>query len=68
MKAAVMYGVDQPLVVEEIDVDEPRRNEVLVRTSATGVCTPPSPLPLSPPPLLTLGFEEVTEQTRKAMR
>lgn len=38
MKAAVMYGVDQPLVLEEIDVDEPRRNEVLVRTSATGVC------------------------------
>ncbi len=38
MKAAVMYGVDQPLVIEDVDVDEPRATEVLVRTSATGVC------------------------------
>ena len=38
MKAAVMYGVDQPLVIEDVDIDEPRANEVLVRTSATGVC------------------------------
>ena len=38
MKAAVMYGVDQPLVIEDIDIDEPRANEVLIRTSATGVC------------------------------
>ena len=38
MKAAVMYGVDQPLVIEEIDVDDPRPTEVIVRTSATGVC------------------------------
>lgn len=38
MKAAVMYGVNQPLVIEDIDVDEPRQNEVLVKTSASGVC------------------------------
>ena len=38
MKAAVMYGVDQPLVIEDVEVDEPRANEVLIRTSATGVC------------------------------
>ena len=38
MKAAVMYGVDQPLVIEDVDVDEPSANEVLIRTSATGVC------------------------------
>lgn len=38
MKAAVMYGVDQPLVIEDVQLDEPRANEVLIRTSATGVC------------------------------
>ena len=38
MKAAVMYGVDQPLVIEAVEVDEPRANEVLIRTSATGIC------------------------------
>jgi S-(hydroxymethyl)glutathione dehydrogenase/alcohol dehydrogenase len=38
MKAAVMYGVGQPLMIEDVDVDEPRAGEVLVRTSASGVC------------------------------
>ena len=38
MKAAVMYGVNQPLVIEDVDVDEPGPNEVLVKTAATGVC------------------------------
>lgn len=38
MKAAVMYGVGQPLVIEDIQVDEPRAGEVLVKTSASGVC------------------------------
>ncbi len=38
MKAAIMYGVDQPLVIDDVDVDEPQANEVLVKTSATGVC------------------------------
>lgn len=38
MKAAVMYGVNQPLVIEDIQIDDPQANEVLVRTSASGVC------------------------------
>ncbi|HEY4668502.1 MAG TPA: Zn-dependent alcohol dehydrogenase [Tepidiformaceae bacterium] len=38
MKAAVMYGVGQPLVIEDVEVDEPRAGEVLVKTSASGVC------------------------------
>lgn len=33
-----MYGVNQPLVIEDVDVDEPRAGEVLVKTSASGVC------------------------------
>jgi Zn-dependent alcohol dehydrogenase len=27
-KAAVLYGIDQPWVVEEIEVDDPKANEV----------------------------------------
>jgi S-(hydroxymethyl)glutathione dehydrogenase / alcohol dehydrogenase len=38
VKAAVMYGVNQPLAIEDVEVDEPRAGEVLVRTSASGVC------------------------------
>ncbi|MCC6381394.1 MAG: Zn-dependent alcohol dehydrogenase [Dehalococcoidia bacterium] len=38
MKAAVMYGVGQPLVIEDVTVDEPHQGEVLVRTGACGVC------------------------------
>lgn len=38
MKAAVLYGVNQPLVIEDIEIDEPQANEVLVKTSASGVC------------------------------
>ncbi len=38
MKAAVMYGVGQPLVIEDVEIDEPRAGEVLVKTSASGVC------------------------------
>lgn len=33
-----MYGVNQPLVIEDVEVDEPRAGEVLVKTSASGVC------------------------------
>ncbi len=38
MKAAVMHGVNQPLTIEDVEVDEPRQGEVLVKTSASGVC------------------------------
>jgi S-(hydroxymethyl)glutathione dehydrogenase/alcohol dehydrogenase len=38
MKAAVCYQNDAPLLVEEITVDAPARNEVLVRMAASGVC------------------------------
>ncbi len=37
-KAAVMYGVNQPLVIEEIELDDPKPGEVLVKTGASGVC------------------------------
>ncbi len=38
MKAAVLYEVNKPLVVEEIDIDEPGPGRVMVRTVAAGVC------------------------------
>ncbi len=38
MKAAVAYGVNQPLVVEEVELDPPHAGEVMVKLHATGVC------------------------------
>lgn len=37
-KAAVLYGIDQPWVVEEIEVDDPKANEVLVNWKVAGMC------------------------------
>jgi len=38
MKAAVYHAPHQPLRIEQVEIDEPRAGEVLVRTSASGVC------------------------------
>ena len=38
MQAAIFRQPHQPLTIESIDIDRPRRREVLVRTAATGVC------------------------------
>ena len=38
MRAAVLYQIKTPLVVEEIEIDEPKKGEVLVKVTATGVC------------------------------
>ena len=38
MKAAVLEEFGQPLVVEEVELEEPRAGEVLVRLEACGVC------------------------------
>ena len=38
MKAAVLEGANKPLIIEEIRIDSPRSNEVLVRLVASGVC------------------------------
>jgi S-(hydroxymethyl)glutathione dehydrogenase / alcohol dehydrogenase len=38
MKAAVFYGPNQPLKIEDVDIDQPHEREVLVRTVASGVC------------------------------
>jgi len=38
VKAAVAWEAAKPLEIEEIDLDGPKRGEVLVRLAATGVC------------------------------
>jgi Zn-dependent alcohol dehydrogenase len=38
MKAAVCYEFDKPLVVEEIDLEPPKKGEVKVRLAATAIC------------------------------
>jgi S-(hydroxymethyl)glutathione dehydrogenase / alcohol dehydrogenase len=37
-KAAVAYEAGKPLVIEEVELDGPKANEVLVEIKATGVC------------------------------
>ena len=38
MKASIFHGPQQELTIEDVEVDEPRGREVLVRTVASGVC------------------------------
>src|SRR6202521_4979689 len=38
MKAAVFHAPNQPLTIEQVDIDDPQEHEVLVRTAASGVC------------------------------
>jgi S-(hydroxymethyl)glutathione dehydrogenase/alcohol dehydrogenase len=38
MKAAVCYEFNKPLVIEELEIDKPRKGEVKVRIAATAVC------------------------------
>ena len=38
MKAAVLFKVNEPLVVAEVNLDPPKHGEVLVRIVASGIC------------------------------
>jgi S-(hydroxymethyl)glutathione dehydrogenase/alcohol dehydrogenase len=38
MKAAVFHAPNQPLTIENVEIDNPGPREVLVRTSAAGLC------------------------------
>lgn len=57
MKAAVLYEVGAPLKIEDVTLDEPQANEVLIKLEATGVCHTdlhfmkgemPAPVPVVP--------------------
>ena len=38
MKAAVLREVKKPLTIEDVQIDNPKSHEVLIRTAAVGVC------------------------------
>ena len=38
IKAAIVKEAGKPFVIEEVELDEPRDNEVLVRMSGCGLC------------------------------
>jgi aryl-alcohol dehydrogenase len=38
IKAAILRAAGQPFVIDEIDLDEPRANEVVVRVVSSGIC------------------------------
>jgi S-(hydroxymethyl)glutathione dehydrogenase/alcohol dehydrogenase len=38
MKAAIFYGPNQPLTVEEVEIQPPKKGEVLVKIAASGLC------------------------------
>jgi len=57
MKAAVLYEAGKPLKIENLTLDEPQQNEVLIKLVATGVCHTdlhfmkgemPAPMPVVP--------------------
>ena len=37
-KTAVVYEHNKPVIVDDLELDEPKANEVLIRMVATGVC------------------------------
>ena len=38
MKAAIFHGPQQPLTIEQVEIDRPQSREIVVKTAATGVC------------------------------
>ncbi|MCK9517703.1 MAG: Zn-dependent alcohol dehydrogenase [Dehalococcoidia bacterium] len=38
MKAAIFHGPQQPLTIEQVEIDKPGPHEIVVRTVASGVC------------------------------
>lgn len=38
MKAAVLHAPNQPMTIENVEIDKPGRREVLIRTAVAGLC------------------------------
>lgn len=68
MKAAVIHQKDDPFVIEDVELEEPKGDEVLVKISASGLCrTDDYGRTLNLPMPLVLGHEGagVVEQVGK---
>ena len=60
MKAAVFYGVGEPLRIEELEMPKPQMGEVLVKVAATGMCHTDAAVltgAMPVPPPIVLGHE-----------
>ena len=73
IEAAVAWEAGAPLSIEEVDLDEPRENEILVRVEAVGVCHTDDSARLGRLPVvfpIILGHEGagVVERTGAAVR
>ncbi len=79
IKAAVVWDASGPFKIEEIELDEPRDDEVLVRVVSAGICRTDleardGHLPKIPPPPSVFGHEgagvveRVGKQARKVKR
>ena len=38
MKAAVCYEIQKPMVIDDVELDDPKAGEVLVKVGAAGIC------------------------------
>jgi Zn-dependent alcohol dehydrogenase len=38
MKAAILYETNTPLKIEEVEIDDPQENEIMIKLEAVGVC------------------------------
>ena len=38
MRAAVLFNYKEPLTIQEVEIEEPKENEVLIQVTATGMC------------------------------
>ena len=57
MKAAVMRANNEPLSIEDVEIDDPAPGEVLLKTAASGICHSDlhmieGGIPLPPPAIL----------------
>jgi S-(hydroxymethyl)glutathione dehydrogenase / alcohol dehydrogenase len=57
MRAAVFQGLDQPLTIENVDLDGPGPGEVLVKVTACGVCHSDLHAMRAAPPPVIFGHE-----------
>ncbi|MCQ4448188.1 MAG: alcohol dehydrogenase catalytic domain-containing protein, partial [Sulfolobales archaeon] len=38
MRAAVLFNYKEPLKIENVEISDPKENEVLIKVTATGLC------------------------------